>query len=71
MSTNEKQMLLRQLELTDRVLGLEAELSQLRLNAAINDLRHVRGSLSWKIGNFILTPILLVKRMLFRIRQGK
>lgn len=67
----ERESLIRQLEMTDRILGLEAEIAQLKITSGINDLRHVRGSRSWKLGNFILTPAIYFKGMLKRLTQGR
>lgn len=67
----ERESLIRQLEMTDRILGLEAEIAQLKITSGINDLRHVRGSRSWKLGNFILRPAIYFKGMLKRLTQGR
>lgn len=67
----ERESLIRQLEMTDRILGLEAEVAQLKITAGINDLRHVRGSRSWKLGNFILGPIIFLGGALKRLKQGR
>lgn len=67
----ERESLMRQLEMTDRILGLEAEIAQLKITSGINDLRHVRGSKSWRLGNFLLSPAIHLSNLAKRLKQGR
>jgi len=66
---------LRQLALVDRIIGLEAEVARLssrpvepipetaeieRLN---NELHAVYGSRAWRVGNAVLRPVRVVRRL--------
>ena len=51
----------RQLELVDRVLGLEAEVARLSLDAGVHDIRVLKNSRYWKVGYFLLAPIRWVR----------
>lgn len=53
---------LRELQLIDRILGLEAEVARLSVDSGINDIRILKKSRAWKLGNFILTPFAVVYR---------
>lgn len=58
---------LRQLALVDRIIGLEGELAHLRSvtpgaeHASQRQVDLMRGSLTWKVGRAVLTPVRAVK----------
>lgn len=61
---------LRQLALVDRILGLEAEVANLRsvnVGAEVQaQLNQVRSSATWRVGSAVLAPVRLVKRVVSR-----
>lgn len=54
---------LRELALIDRIIGLEAEVARLSVEAGIKDLRILHKSRAWKLGHFLLTPLVLAKKI--------
>lgn len=67
----EDEVSLRQLELVDRIIGLEAEVARLKQEGSLKDIRHVRNSPSWKLGHFILSPFLFLRSALLRLKRVK
>lgn len=55
---------LRELALVDRILGLEAEVARLSLQAGLNDVRVLHRSAEWRIGRLVLAPWTLFKRII-------
>lgn len=53
---------LRELALIDRIIGLEAEVARLSVEAGVKDLRILHRSRAWKLGHFLLSPLALVKK---------
>lgn len=58
--------LLRELELVDRILGLEAEVARLNVQSGLNDIRVLHQSREWRVGRVVLAPVTLVRRLLRR-----
>jgi hypothetical protein len=48
--------MLRELALIDRIIGLEAEVARLSIEAGVKDLRILKNSRPYKVGKFILAP---------------
>lgn len=70
MMSNEKdhspeatEMALRQLALVDRIIGLEAQLAQLRVSYAHDEVAAVKASMTWRAGRFVLAPLRAVRRL--------
>ena len=57
---------LRELALIDRIIGLESEIVQLKIQAGYNDLRTLHQSRAWRVGRFVLSPLILLKRVFKR-----
>ena len=55
---------LRELALTDRIIGLEAEVARLNVQAGLNDKRVLYGSREWKIGKTLLAPIVFARKLI-------
>lgn len=55
---------LRELALVDRIIGLEAEVARLTIEAGIKDIRILRNSRPWKVGRVVLAPISLIRRLI-------
>lgn len=60
----------RQLELVDRLLGLQAEVAHLRTKNSTEEARaqleEIHASATWRIGRAVLTPVVLLRRALGR-----
>jgi hypothetical protein len=56
----------RELELVDRVLGLEAEVARLSIEAGVRDLRILEKSRYWQVGRVVLSPVTLLRRLIRR-----
>lgn len=52
----EYQTELRELALIDRIIGLEAEVARLSIEAGVKDLRIIKNSRPYKVGKFVLSP---------------
>ncbi|BAU98722.1 Uncharacterized protein AUMI_11800 [Aurantimicrobium minutum] len=47
---------LRVLALVDRIIGLEAEVARLSIDAGVKDLRIIKNSRPYKVGKLVLSP---------------
>lgn len=54
---------LRELALVDKIIGLEAEVARLSVEAGIKDIRILRNSRPWRLGHALLTPFAWVLRL--------
>jgi len=63
----------RELELVDRILGLQAELAHARATSGHHDVQaqldEIRASATWKAGRTVLSPVFLLRRVLGRGRS--
>lgn len=57
---------LRDLALTDRIIGLEAEVARLNLQAGLNDLRVLHRSPEWRLGRLVLAPVTILRKLFRR-----
>lgn len=57
---------IRELELIDRILGLEAEVARLSIEAGIKDIRILKNSRAWKAGRFVLLPVVALRKIIKR-----
>lgn len=55
---------LRVLALVDRIIGLEAEVARLSIDAGVKDLRILEKSRPWRVGRVVLWPISFVRKLL-------
>jgi predicted ATP-grasp superfamily ATP-dependent carboligase len=57
----------RQLELVDRIIGLQAEVAHLRSSASsaqsLQQLAEIHSSATWRIGRMVIAPIAAVRRL--------
>ena len=54
---------LRELALVDRIIGLEAEVARLSIEAGVKDIRILQKSRPWRVGRVVLSPIVLVRKL--------
>lgn len=57
---------MRELALVDRVIGLEAEVARLSIEGGIKDIRILHRSRPWRVGRFVLMPVVIVRHLLKR-----
>lgn len=57
---------LRELALIDRIIGLEAEVARLSIEAGVKDIRILHKSRPWQVGRVVLAPVVLVKKIFRR-----
>ena len=57
---------LRELALVDRIIGLEAEVARLSIEAGVKDIRILHKSRPWKVGRIVLAPVVLVRKIFKR-----
>lgn len=57
---------LRELALVDRIIGLEAEVARLSIEAGVKDIRILHKSRPWKVGRIVLAPVVLVRKIFTR-----
>lgn len=57
---------LRELALVDRIIGLEAEVARLSIEAGVKDIRILQKSRPWQVGRIVLMPVVLVRKVLRR-----
>ena len=57
---------LRELALVDRIIGLEAEVARLSIEAGVKDIRILKNSRPWRIGRIVLAPVVLIRRLFSR-----
>lgn len=57
---------LRELALIDRIIGLEAEVARLSIEAGVKDIRILHKSRPWRVGRIVLAPIVLVRKLIRR-----
>lgn len=61
--SNQLHSQLRELALIDRIIGLEAEVARLSVEAGVKDLRILHKSRAWKLGHFLLSPLVIAKKI--------
>lgn len=54
---------LRELALIDRIIGLEAEVARLSIEAGVKDIRILQKSRPWRVGRVVLMPVVLVRKI--------
>lgn len=57
---------LRELALVDKIIGLEAEVARLSIEAGIKDIRVIRNSRPWRVGRVVLAPVAFFQRIFSR-----
>lgn len=57
---------LRELALVDRIIGLEAEVARLSIEAGVKDIRILHKSRPWRVGRIVLAPVVLVRKVFRR-----
>lgn len=57
---------LRELALVDRIIGLEAEVARLSIEAGVKDIRILHKSRPWRVGRIVLAPVVLVRKIFKR-----
>lgn len=57
---------LRELALVDRIIGLEAEVARLSIEAGVKDIRILHKSRPWRVGRVVLAPVVLVRKIFRR-----
>jgi len=57
---------LRELALVDKIIGLEAEVARLSIEAGIKDIRVIRNSRPWRVGRVVLAPVAFIQRIFSR-----
>lgn len=57
---------LRELALVDRIIGLEAEVARLSIEAGVKDIRILQKSRPWQVGRIVLMPVVLIRKVLRR-----
>jgi hypothetical protein len=57
---------LRELALVDKIIGLEAEVARLSIEAGIKDIRILHKSRAWQVGRFVLSPIVIFRKVFKR-----
>lgn len=55
---------LRILALVDRIIGLEAEVARLSIEAGVKDIRILHKSRPWQVGRIVLMPIVVIRKLL-------
>ncbi|WP_309615653.1 hypothetical protein [Salinibacterium sp.] len=62
---------IRQLALVDRIIGLQAEVANLRSMNLSREVRTqvdaVKSSTTWRIGRFVLAPVMFARRVISRL----
>jgi hypothetical protein len=70
LSSQESQELLeaqlRELALIDRVIGLEAQVARLSIEAGVKDIRILHKSRPWRVGRVVLAPVVLARKIFTR-----
>lgn len=57
---------LRELALVDRIIGLEAEVARLSIEAGVKDIRILKNSRPWQVGRLVLAPLVVIRRLISR-----
>lgn len=57
---------LRELALVDRIIGLEAEVARLSIEAGVKDIRILHKSRPWRVGRIVLAPVVILRRIFSR-----
>ena len=57
---------LRELALVDKIIGLEAEVARLSIEAGVKDIRILQKSRPWQVGRIVLMPIVLIRKVFRR-----
>jgi hypothetical protein len=57
---------LRELALVDRIIGLEAEVARLSIEAGVKDIRILHKSRPWRVGRVVLAPVILARKIFRR-----
>lgn len=55
---------MRLLALVDRVIGLEAEVARLSIEAGVKDIRILHKSRPWQVGRIVLMPVVVLRKLL-------
>lgn len=66
LSANNLERDLRELALVDRIIGLEAEVARLSIEAGVKDIRILHKSRPWRVGRIVLAPVVLVRKIFKR-----
>lgn len=66
LSANNLDRDLRELALVDRIIGLEAEVARLSIEAGVKDIRILHKSRPWRVGRIVLAPVVLVRKIFTR-----
>lgn len=63
---------IRQLALVDRIIGLQAEVANLQSSHLSREVQAhvnvVKSSTTWRVGRLVLSPVIVAKRLLSRLR---
>lgn len=54
---------LRELALVDKIIGLEAEVARLSIEAGVKDIRILQKSRPWRVGRIVLMPVVFVRKI--------
>lgn len=54
---------LRELALVDKIIGLEAEVARLSIEAGVKDIRILQKSRPWRVGRIVLMPGVFVRKI--------
>lgn len=57
---------LRELALIDKIIGLEAEVARLSIEAGVKDIRILHKSRPWRVGRVVLAPVVIIRRIFSR-----
>lgn len=57
---------LRELALVDKIIGLEAEVARLSIEAGVKDIRILQKSRPWQVGRIVLMPVVLIRKVFRR-----
>jgi hypothetical protein len=66
--TSDQATYLRELALIDKVIGLEAEVARLSIAGSIQDHRTLHDSRAWRVGMFVLSPVIFARRIVAKFR---
>lgn len=54
---------MRELALIDKIIGLEAEVARLSVEAGIKDIRILHKSRAWRVGRIVLSPLVIIRKL--------
>lgn len=55
---------LRELALIDKIIGLEAEVARLSVEAGVKDIRILHKSRAWQVGRIVLSPLVVIRKII-------